>query len=265
LRQNKDSLDPPQYRRRTTSHEVFMQTISARSTVADIAASAPATIRVFQQHDIEFCCGGKIPLAEACARQGLDLETLVAELRAAQQDVEPSIDPSHMPLRDLVAHIQQRFHEPLRGELPRLSAMLTKVVDRHGLRLSDTLLPLQATFDRLQAELLDHMAKEDAVLFPAIIALESQEGDRSAWDWLAQPIHVMEVEHQAAGGALAAMRTLSGSYTPPEWACATFVGLYHGLAQLERDMHEHVHLENNVLFPRAAGLVGELCRLRAVE
>jgi regulator of cell morphogenesis and NO signaling len=242
-----------------------MQTISAHSTVADIAAGAPATIRVFQRYDIEFCCGGKIPLGEACARQGLDLETVVAELTAAQQGVEPSIDPASMPLCELVAHIQQRFHEPLRAELPRLSLMLAKVVNRHGFRLSDTLLPLQATFDRLQDELLDHMAKEDAVLFPAIVALESQQGDRSAWSWLAQPIHVMEVEHEAAGAALATMRTLSNDHTPPDWACATFVGLYHGLAQLEREMHEHVHLENNVLFPRAARLVDELCRSRAVR
>ena len=169
-----------------------------------------------------------------------------------------------LPLKDLVAHIQARYHVPLRDELPRLGAMLDKVVQRHGHRLPETLLPLQATFESLRRELLEHMAKEDAVLFPSVLALEAHaaaKGTSTGWSWIEQPIEVMEAEHEAAGAALATMRALTDGYAPPEDACPTFRGLYYGLSELERDMHLHVHLENQILFPRAA----RLASARSVE
>jgi len=228
--------------------------------VAQIAAEAPATIKIFQRHQLEFCCGGRIPLAEACAASGLDAEVILAELSAALGEAPDSPDWQQAPLSELIAHIQATYHEPLRDELPRLSAMLAKVVQRHGQRLPETLLPLQATFDSLHRELIDHMAKEDRVLFPAVAALESSaDGDWTIGGLgsLDQPIDVMEAEHEAAGEALARMRRLTGGYAPPEDACPTFRGLYYGLAELERDMHQHVHLENHILFPRAAQLARE--------
>ena len=171
---------------------------------------------------------------------------------------EATPDWETVPLTSLIQHIQARYHEPLRAELPRLAAMLAKVVQRHGDRLPDVLLPLQRTFEGFSAELRSHMAKEDTVLFPAMaaaeaIARETGHGAES-WQWIAQPIGVMEAEHASAGAALATMRELTGGYVPPADACPTFQGLYHGLAELERDMHVHVHLENNILFPRAARL-----------
>jgi regulator of cell morphogenesis and NO signaling len=233
--------------------------ITADTRVSDIAATNPGTIKIFQQHQIDFCCGGKIPLGEACARQGIDADTLLAELRAARRPPEGWPDWEKSTLTALITHIQQRYHEPLRGELPRLGAMLKKVVERHGDRLLETLLPLQFTFERLQRELLFHMSKEDTVLFPAIIAAEAATRDNregaESWGWIEQPIDAMVTEHESAGSALAAMRALTHGYTPPEGACPTFRGLYHGLAELENDMHLHVHLENSVLFPRAASMV----------
>jgi regulator of cell morphogenesis and NO signaling len=233
--------------------------IRPESLVADIAAGAPATIKIFQRHQIEFCCGGRIPLVEACAGLDLDTDAVLAELRAAQSASDASLDWRHQPLSALVSHIQQRYHQPLRDELPRLAAMMNKVVERHGRHLPDTLPRLQATFESLRRELLDHMAKEDAVLFPALADLEktgalTTDGE---WGWITQPIEVLEAEHESAGAALAAMRALTDGYAPPEWACPTFRGLYYGLAELERDMHQHVHLENHVLFPRAAALARE--------
>jgi regulator of cell morphogenesis and NO signaling len=230
---------------------------TASTTVAELAAAEPATIKVFQRHKIDFCCGGKIPLADACARHALDTDGLLAELRAARAAAEDPADWRRLPLKDLVAHIQARYHAPLRDELPRLGAMLDKVVQRHGRRLPETLLPLQATFEELRRELLEHMAKEDAVVFPSVLALESHaaaEGTSTGWSWIEQPIEVLEAEHEAAGAALARMRALTGGYAPPEDACPTFRGLYYGLSELERDMHLHVHLENQILFPRAAQL-----------
>jgi regulator of cell morphogenesis and NO signaling len=231
---------------------------TADTRVADIAAAEPATIKVLQQHGIDFCCGGQIPLADACARHGLDPEALLTELSTARLDPDAPAARDDATLTELILHIQKRYHAPLRAELPRLAEMLSKVVRRHGDRLPETLLPLQSTFERLQSELLSHMAKEDAVLFPAIVAAETalEHGVTAAepWAWIEQPIDVMESEHASAGEALATMRELTRGYAPPEDACPTFRGLYYGLAELERDMQVHVHLENNILFPRAASL-----------
>jgi len=135
--------------------------------------------------------------------------------------------------------------------------MMAKVVSRHGDRLPETLHPLQETLTALHVDLLHHMQKEDQILFPAIADVEAGRTAGQA-AWIAQPIEVMEDEHEQAGAALARMRTLTGGYIPPADACPTFRGLYFGLAELEREMHVHVHLENNILFPRAA----ELARTR---
>ena len=124
-------------------------TIAPEMTVAAIATVAPATIRVFQQHHIDFCCGGKIPLAQACEARGVDVEALLAELRTAEAP-RPETSWNEASLTALVQHIQTRYHEPLRAELPRLSAMLDKVVDRHGDRLPGQLSLLQSTFRRLK-------------------------------------------------------------------------------------------------------------------
>jgi regulator of cell morphogenesis and NO signaling len=231
-------------------------TLTPDLTVTEIATTAPATIPIFQHHRIDFCCGGKEPLASVCHARGLDLDAVLAELRAAVTPTAEQANWSEASLTALIGHIQTRYHEPLRAELPRLGAMLAKVVSRHGDHLPETLLPLQRTFDALQTELLDHMVKEDRALFPVIAALENGAPLplSNPGPWIVQPIAVMEAEHEVAGAALAHMRELTGGFAPPEWACPTFRGLYYGLAQLETDMHLHVSLENHVLFPRAAQL-----------
>lgn len=228
--------------------------IAASNLVADIATASPATIKVFQRHRIDFCCGGKIPLAEICDRQQLDPATLVAELNAATVTAEAPTDWTRASLTTLVDYIQRRFHRPLAIELPRLSAMMAKVVSRHGDHLPETLLPLQATFEALATELLSHIAKEDAILFPAVVALEAGRPPASMGTWINQPITVMEAEHASAGAALTLIAELTHGYQAPAWACPTFRGLYYGLSELEREMHVHVHLENHVLFPRAVAL-----------
>lgn len=232
-------------------------TITLESSVAEIATTNPATIKVFQQHQIDFCCGGHVPLADACARQGVDPQRLLVELQSAKAGTGDGADWTTARLSDLVAHIQRRYHEQLRGELPRLGAMLRKVVERHGDRHADVLLPLRQVFAGFEGELMDHMAKEDNVLFPAILQAERAAGggQAQAFGWVEQPIAVMMAEHDAAGAALAEMRRLTRGYAPPEDACPTFRGLYFGLAEVESDMHVHVHLENNILFPRTVQLV----------
>src|SRR5687767_8675220 len=169
-------------------------TIAPETTVAEIATSAPATIRIFQDHQIDYCCGGRIPLEQACAARGLNLDTLLHELQAAVAPVSGEPVWANEPLTALVRHIQARYHEPLRLELPRLEAMLDKVVSRHGDHLPETLLPLQRAFKQLQGELLLHMTKEDRVLFPFIVRLESGEEvpSEDALQWIQPPIAAME-------------------------------------------------------------------------
>jgi regulator of cell morphogenesis and NO signaling len=226
--------------------------ITAHTHVADIATTEPATIKVFQRYNLDFCCGGKLPLADVCAQHGIDQAAILNDLRSAVTAPGDPEDWQQASLTSLIAHIQTRYHKPLREELERLSQMLVKVVSRHGDRLPDVLLPLQQTFELMRRELLDHIVTEDAVLFPAIVAIE--QGRDVAGLWIGRPIKIMESEHEAAGAALARMRDLTRGYAPPEGACPTFRGLYYGLSEFEREMHVHVHLENNILFPRAARL-----------
>lgn len=231
-------------------------TLTPESVVAEIATEAPATIHVFQQHQIDFCCGGKLPLAQACRARGLEVGTVLDELRAAlaPAPVEPNWNEASLTV--LVRHIQERYHEPLRRELPRLDGLLQKVVSRHGAHLPQRMQPLGQTFGALQRDLLEHMASEDRVLFPLIVAIDGGEPPAlpTVDTWIQSPIAALEAEHADAGAALLVIREMTDGFAPPEWACPTFRGLYHGLAQLESDMHVHVHLENNVLFPRAARL-----------
>jgi regulator of cell morphogenesis and NO signaling len=221
--------------------------IAPSTHVADIVTEAPGTIAVFQRHEIEFCCGGHVPLEVVCEHEGLDVHALIAELVAAAQPFAEAGDWDAATLTELVAHIQATYHEPLYQELPRLRAMLAKVVQRHGDRMPETLLPLQATFTELERDLTQHMTKEDAILFPAIVRFESMPDLAVTGPHpLVGPIAAMEHDHDHAGDALAAIRSLTGCYEPPEGACPTFRGLYHGLRELEYRMHLHVHLENDM-------------------
>ena len=230
-------------------------TITTSTLVADIATANPGTIKVFQRHRIDFCCGGRVPLGDVCEARWIAAPQLIGELEQALNATEPDVDWTTASLASLASYIQARFHRPLEEEIPRLRAMVDKVVSRHGARLP-RLAQLQATFAELQRELLDLMKKEDVVLFPAIVALEAgaAPGRSAGWTWIDQPIGAMEAEHASAGAALERIAELTDGHVPPEDACPTFRGLYHGLAELEREMHVHVHLENHILFPRAAAL-----------
>lgn len=231
--------------------------VTPETHVATLATRHPGTLRVFQRHGIDFCCGGKRPLAEACAEHGLELSALQEELtRAMTPDADDGRDWSRAPLRELVAHIVQRYHERLREDLPRLGAMAEKVLSVHGDKHPDVLPDLAATFRRLQEEMEAHTLKEEMVLFPHIRRMERSAEDgtpmpQAAFDSVDSPIAMMEAEHTEVAHALAHLRDLTGGFEPPKGACTTFRGLYHGLAELEADTHRHIHLENNVLFPRS--------------
>jgi regulator of cell morphogenesis and NO signaling len=217
-------------------------------------AERPARSRVFEELGIDYCCGGKLSLAEACARKGLDPDE-VSRRFASAEFVEPETDWRAVPLAALCDHIVSTHHAFLRHELPRLRGLLTKLARVHGDRhpeLRDAL----AVFGPFADELTAHMTEEEWVLFPLIAGIES--GGVPGTPFVLQPIAVMEAEHDAAGWALAEMRRLTGGYAVPADGCNTYRAAMAGLAELESDMHAHVHKENSILFPRAARLVAEV-------
>jgi regulator of cell morphogenesis and NO signaling len=226
-----------------------MKTITPETTVGEIVRAMPSRSRIFENLGIDYCCGGKKPLAEACQAKGLDAATVVALLSAL--DDSPSSVAAHpdaMKLAELCDHIEQVHHQYLREELPRLDFMTRKVAAVHGDH-EPRLLEVRRVFEAFQSEMLSHTKEEEEVVFPAIRNLES-----------GKPTHLdaafakLESEHENAGAALAHFKKLTDNYTPPEWACNTFRALYDGLAQLEKHTHQHVHQENNVLFPKALAL-----------
>jgi len=219
--------------------------ISSEDTVKDIAVAHPLATRVFQRHSINFCCGGGLALRSACEAKGLDPDRIVEEVEeeiAGPQDHESRWEEE--PLDRLIDHILTTYHEPLKEELPRLQRMADKVLAVHGEKMPEVLGELQRVFTGLRVELEGHMAKEEQILFPMIRA--GRGTDAGA------PIAVMEHEHASAGAALERIRELTDDFQLPEGACTTWTALWAGLAELEKELHQHIHLENHILFPRAS-------------
>ncbi len=238
--------------------------LPASQTVAALVVEKPHLARVFERLGIDYCCGGRQSLAEACSRAGVDQSELANLLASADTDAtdEPAEDWSAAPLSQLTRHIVERHHAYLQTELPRLAQLISKVVAAHGENHAE-LAEVARVFDALQAELSSHMMKEERVLFPIVETMEqSAKSGRSLPAFhcgsVDNPIAVMEDEHQHAGDALARLRSLTGGYVPPADACPTYHALLDSLARLEADLHLHIHKENNILFPRAAALEKQL-------
>ncbi len=234
-------------------------------TIGEIAARFPAAAKVFQKYSIDFCCGGKRPLDEVCREKGVRPEDLMSEVEHASAP-RPGAqgDWWSASLKELTGHIVATHHEYLKQELPRLGQMADKVLAVHGEKAPGVIPPLHEIFIQLKEELEGHLMKEEMVLFPLIERMESAVSaglgiPPAHCGSVNNPIRVMEFEHESAGRALAEMRRLTSDYTPPEWACNTFRALYHGLQELEADLHQHIHLENNILHPRASRLEAGGC------
>lgn len=237
-----------------------MTTLTDHRTVGEIAAEYPATVRVFQKHQIDFCCGGNLPLRDACAERGLAPAEVLEELsQAASGPAADTTDWNKATLSALIGHIVGTHHEYLKSELPRLSEMLDRVIVKHNAKYGGMPARLGEIFTALRAELESHLMKEERVLFPLVEQMESAAASGIAappshCGSVNNPIRVMVHEHDAAGNALAEMRAVTINYALPEDACNTTRALYHGLQALEEDLHQHIHLENNILFPKAAAL-----------
>jgi regulator of cell morphogenesis and NO signaling len=229
-------------------------------TVRDIAASSLAAVRVFEKLGIDYCCGGKRPLADVCQEKGYDADAVQKQLDDAMA-LSPGNgrDWSTEPLTDLIQHIVSTHHAYLGRELPAIQARLDKVYRVYNERYGPTLIGLPEVFNALRAELESHLRKEEMILFPAIAAYEAalNSGEclpRVPFGSVANPIAMMENEHESAGEALANIRAITHGFEVPEHACVTYRALISGLEELERDLHMHIHLENNILFVRAERL-----------
>jgi regulator of cell morphogenesis and NO signaling len=223
-----------------------MMNVQLDSKVGQIATKHPLATRVFARHGIDFCCGGGKALGEACEKLGLDSKAVLDEIeREIAHPSEKQVRWDEAPLDELIRHILTAYHAPLKEELPRLESMSRKVVDVHRDKRPEMLPELLAVFIGLKAELEQHMAKEEQILFPMI--------QRGQGAMAGGPISVMEHEHDSAGRALHRLRELTDGYEVPAEACNTWRALWHGLAALEDSLHQHIHLENNILFPRVLG------------
>ena len=218
-----------------------MITLTPDMTLAELAIERPAASRIFQRLGLDYCCGGKRPLAEVCAEGNLDADEVLARI-AAEDPESDSPRWSDRPVTDLVDFIVNHYHARLREELPELVALAHRVEQRHGDKPS---CPRGLTdhLEAVHAAVLDHLAKEEQILFPLIVRGEAEMA--------AGPVEVMEYEHDDHGRNLAIIRELTDNLTAPEEACTSWRALYLRLDALEAELMEHIHLENHVLFPRA--------------
>ncbi len=213
-------------------------------TVGDIATREPLATRVFARHSIDYCCGGGRPLTEACEARGVDVDVVMNEIDEELSRSEGSqVNWNEESMQALIDHIIVVYHRPLQEELPRLEAMAQKVLSVHGDKDPERFGKLAKAVSMLRSELEEHMMKEEQILFPMILAGQGYMAEG--------PISVMNTEHEQAGDALRTLRKLTDDYQPAAEACNTWRSLWYGLGTVEEEIHRHIHLENNILFPKA--------------
>ncbi len=232
------------------------------TTLRAIALEHPATIRVFEHFHLDYCCGGNRPLGEVCAEKCIAAQVVLDALAEAVHGEPATEDFTNATTTKIIRHIVQTHHAFVRSELPRLQAMADRVASKHGPLHPEATL-IQRHLMQLAEELIFHLNKEERILFPYIEGLERSREEHTAppsacFNTLENPIQAMIHEHEGAASLLEEMRTATRGFAPWPGACPTTGGLYYGLKAFEADLHRHVHLENNLLFPRAIALEQEL-------
>jgi len=234
------------------------------TAVKEIAVSSPAAARVLEEAGVDYCCGGNRSLDDACAGTGVSSEEILARLRASNEPARPEdADWVSAPLAELTDHIRQKHHGYVREAIPRISALLEKVKAKHGANHPE-IKTIEGLFHQLGQEMIAHMQKEEMILFPYIERLERARNgggtlERPFFQSVRNPIQMMMNEHDGAGNLAKQIRKASSEYTPPGDACSSYQRLYSELHEFETDLHLHVHLENNILFPRAVKIEDEKC------
>jgi regulator of cell morphogenesis and NO signaling len=235
-------------------------TIAASKTVGEIVAETPGCAREFEALGIDYCCGGNRTLTEACKQLNVSVEETLGRLKKSAALATSAEDKNWqaLPLADLIAHINSTHHVFVRSECPRINALAAKVVGVHG-KNHPELLTVQEIFTALSEELQVHLMKEEQILFPYISRMEEsvtagEMAPPAMFGTVMNPITMMMREHDGAGEALRSLRATTGDYKVPGDACVSYRTLYQALQDFEKDLHQHIHLENNILFPRATAM-----------
>ena len=237
-------------------------TFDESKTVRELALAIPSATKGFEKLGIDYCCGGGKKLGEACVQAKLPLEQVLRDLEQAESSRmarnERSTDWSSEQLADLIDYIVKKHHEFVKTEIPRLSGLATKVAGRHGQNHPETA-KVNELFETLADELSMHMMKEEQILFPYIARMEEALIEKSPvvpppFGTVQNPIRMMVSEHDDAGTVLRELRVVTSDYKAPDDACTSYRTLYNGLLEFEADLHQHIHLENNILFPRALAM-----------
>ncbi len=232
--------------------------INTTKTVRELTLEIPGATRVFEKAGIDYCCGGGKPFQEACVAAGVSTDEVVRSLEQAGESSALVADATQwqtQTLSKLAAHIVAKHHVFTGEELARLDALLSKVCSVHG-KNHPELFRIQSLFQDLNRDLIPHMQKEEMVLFPYIEQMEAAAtGGRKApvphFGTVKNPIRMLMMEHEMAGEILKQIRQLSGGFSVPKDGCISYETLYKAMDALEQDLHQHIHLENNILFPRA--------------
>jgi len=235
-------------------------TIATTKTVGEIAAAMPSATREFEKLGIDYCCGGSRTLGEACAQANISIDEALTRLEKSLASTQPgeSSDWQNQLLADLIAHITSTHHVFVREEGPRIEALAAKVVGVHG-KNHPELLQVQQTFSALAEELRVHLMKEEQVLFPYVLRMEEsvvagEPAPPAMFGSVVNPVRMMMQEHDGAGDSLRSLRAITSDYKLPEDACISYGTLYQAIQGFEADLHQHIHLEINILFPRAVAM-----------
>jgi regulator of cell morphogenesis and NO signaling len=238
-------------------------TISSTMKVRDVVLELPQATRVFEKLKIDYCCGGDTPLGEACATAGVEVANLERMLEAAERaeaQGKVSLDFQKATLTELIGHILDKHHVYTREEMARLEPLIEKVISAHGENHPE-LRSLGGLFQQLCADLRPHMLKEEQILFPYILEMERSAVEHGPapfppFGTVKNPVRMMMMEHETVGDLLRELRALTANYAVPSDGCVSYQTLYQALEAFEQDLHQHIHLENNILFPRAVELEG---------
>lgn len=222
-------------------------------TISQIVTDYHQTAPVFEKYGIDFCCKGKRPLMEACTENALNKEDLLTELNNAIESNNNGVDFNALSLTALADHIVRTHHTYVKLNMPQILNYVLRVATKHGDRFPN-MKKVHLLFAELQEEMTQHMLKEERILFPRIKKLEATEANDFPIEYFTAPINIMEEEHDRAGELMHQIRELTGNYSIPEGACTTFRLSLAALQAFEADLHQHVHLENYILFPKAIAL-----------
>src|SRR5215472_8648109 len=233
--------------------------ITAETPVRDIVVEVPSAIPVFAQFFIDYCCGGKHTLAEACIKRDQSLAPVLEEIKRRESDTAPvETQWQAAPLCELIHYIVEKHHTFTREQVTLIQQLAAKVERRHG-PAHPEVYKINEALATIDAELKHHFFCEENVLFPYIEMLDRKETAvaQAIFDTVQKPVTRMMMDHNQTGDEFRVLRELTNGYEPPEDACTTYRALYRAMEDLERDLHRHIHLENNILFPRAISLESE--------